>query len=73
MDVYILFVIIFIIILLFIYAFFKYAAKIKNERIETNSPNVIPNVIYQTWHTKHLPPNMQKCVDKLKNYLSQSC
>jgi mannosyltransferase OCH1-like enzyme len=49
-----------------IYAYFNDRAKIKNERVETSEPNVIPNVIYQTWHTKDLPPNMQKCVDKLK-------
>ena len=26
----------------------------------------IPLVIYQTWHTKSLPPKMAECVDKLK-------
>uniref|UniRef100_A0A6C0HCH7 Glycosyltransferase n=1 Tax=viral metagenome TaxID=1070528 RepID=A0A6C0HCH7_9ZZZZ len=65
MDLYVLFIIIFILLLL-IYAYFNDRAKIKNERVETSEPNVIPNVIYQTWHTKDLPPNMQKCVDKLK-------
>lgn len=65
MDLYVLFIIIFILLLL-IYAYFNYRAKIKNERVETSEPNVIPNVIYQTWHTNDLPPNMQKCVDKLK-------
>jgi hypothetical protein len=28
--------------------------------------SIIPLHIYQTWHTKKLPPKMQKCVDKLK-------
>jgi hypothetical protein len=27
---------------------------------------VIPLHIYQTWHTKNLPPKMRECVDKLK-------
>jgi mannosyltransferase OCH1-like enzyme len=27
---------------------------------------IIPLHIYQTWHTKNLPPKMRECVDKLK-------
>ncbi len=27
---------------------------------------VVPLDIYQTWHTKDLPPKMKECVDKLK-------
>ena len=62
-----------VLILLFtlfaIYLFFNYRIKRKNETfesIENNEPNLIPKMIYQTWHTKNLPPNMKKCVDKLK-------
>lgn len=28
--------------------------------------NVIPLDIYETWHTKNLPPKMKECVDKIK-------
>ena len=35
------------------------------EMFETKQP-VIPLHIYQTWHTKKLPPKMKECVEKLK-------
>jgi hypothetical protein len=34
------------------------------EQLKKNA--VIPLDIYQTWHTKNLPPKMRECVDKLK-------
>ena len=61
--------IVLLLIVILIYLFFNYISKRKNESFETNNPsepNLIPQVIYQTWHTKDLPPNMKKCVDKLK-------
>jgi len=33
---------------------------------EINKKAVIPLDIYQTWHTKDLPPKMRECVEKLK-------
>jgi len=68
MELYVMFIVLVIIVIL-IYLFFKYRSKRNNESFETNKPtepNLIPKVIYQTWHTKNLPTNMQKCVDKLK-------
>ena len=38
----------------------KRTAKVKRNDIK------IPLIIYQTWHTKNLPPKMKQCVDKLK-------
>jgi mannosyltransferase OCH1-like enzyme len=37
----------------------------KIEGLEYTQP-VIPLHIYQTWHTKKLPPKMKECVEKLK-------
>ncbi len=33
---------------------------------ENENKNVIPRNLFQTWHTKNLPPKMQECVDSLK-------
>jgi mannosyltransferase OCH1-like enzyme len=40
----------------------------KNKNIEglEDKQSVIPLHIYQTWHTKKLPPKMKECVEKLK-------
>jgi mannosyltransferase OCH1-like enzyme len=35
------------------------------QEIQKNA--VIPLHIYQTWHTKNLPPKMRECVNRLKN------
>jgi mannosyltransferase OCH1-like enzyme len=53
--------IIFFLILLFIMFLFNYI-KFK----EGFTESVIPLHIYQTWHTKDLPPKMKKCVETLK-------
>ena len=53
--------IVFFLILLFIMFLFNYR-KIK----EGFTESIIPLHIYQTWHTKDLPPKMQECVQKLK-------
>ena len=61
--------IVLLLIVILIYLLFNYISNRKNESFETNNPsepNLIPQVIYQTWHTKNLPPNMKQCVDKLK-------
>lgn len=34
--------------------------------IDVKKPSVIPLNIYQTWHTKNLPPKMRECVNKMK-------
>ena len=38
----------------------KRTSKVKRNNIR------VPLIIYQTWHTKILPPKMKECVDKLK-------
>lgn len=38
----------------------KRTAKVKRKNIK------VPLIIYQTWHTKDLPPKMKLCVEKLK-------
>ena len=42
--------------------------KLNNNHMEgmKETKPVIPLHIYQTWHTKKLPPKMRECVDKLK-------
>lgn len=54
---------IFIFTCIFIIVYIKYRnIKSKREKKE----NVIPLHIYQTWHTRKLPPKMELCVEKLK-------
>jgi len=36
-------------------------------KTHSNDNNIIPNIIFQSWHTKELPPNMYKCVENLRN------
>jgi mannosyltransferase OCH1-like enzyme len=38
----------------------------RNTIVKKTNNDEIPKVIYQTWHTKKLPINMKKCVEKLK-------
>ena len=38
----------------------------KENESEKENTISIPKYIYQTWHTKELPPHMKKCVDELK-------
>ena len=38
----------------------KRTAKVKRSNIK------VPLILYQTWHTKKLPPKMKECVEKLK-------
>ena len=47
-----------------------YGKSIYNKKNNSNQNNTdeIPKVIYQTWHTKKLPINMNKCVEKLKKH-----
>ena len=33
---------------------------------ESDDLNLVPFIIYQTWHSKELPPKMSACVEKLK-------
>ena len=33
---------------------------------ETEEPHVVPLLIYQTWHSKNLPPKMAACMERLK-------
>ena len=42
--------------------------KLNNKNMEgmEDTQSVIPLHIYQTWHTKKLPPKMRECVEKLK-------
>ena len=42
--------------------------KLNNNHMEgmKETKSVIPLHIYQTWHTKKLPPKMKECVEKLK-------
>jgi mannosyltransferase OCH1-like enzyme len=41
-----------------------YYNNIIQENLPTN--HIIPLDVYQTWHSKHLPPYMEKCVNKMK-------
>jgi mannosyltransferase OCH1-like enzyme len=45
----------------------KYIKYNKNENFYTNNENRIPLKIYQTFHTKDLPPKIKECVETLKN------
>ena len=38
------------------------------EKFETKTK--IPLHIYQTWHTKNLPPKMRECVNKIRSVLN---
>jgi hypothetical protein len=40
---------------------------IEHKRVEGFTKGEIPKVIYQTWHSKTLPPKMAECVEKLKS------
>lgn len=40
--------------------------RINEKEREKENTMSIPKYIYQTWHTKELPPHMKKCVDELK-------
>ncbi len=40
---------------------------IEHKRVEGFTKGEIPKVIYQTWHSKTLPPKMTECVEKLKS------
>ena len=35
-------------------------------RVEVDEPPMVPLILYQTWHSKQLPPKMTACVSKLK-------
>lgn len=37
-----------------------------NVFVKDKADRVIPLHIYQTWHTKNIPPHMKKCVEQLK-------
>ena len=40
---------------------------VSKRRAKVNRNNIkVPLTIYQTWHTKDLPPKMRECVEKLK-------
>jgi mannosyltransferase OCH1-like enzyme len=68
--------------LMFTVFYFKCFFSIEHRDISNNEPNTViiskrtsnvkrnnikvPLIIYQTWHTKDLPPKMKECVEKLK-------
>jgi hypothetical protein len=54
-----------IVVILIIIGLF-YFKKNKEGLENKKSESVIPLHIYQTWHTKKLPPKMRECVEKLK-------
>jgi mannosyltransferase OCH1-like enzyme len=54
-----------IVAVLIIISLFIWNRNKNKEGMETKK-SVIPLHIYQTWHTKKLPPKMRECVEKLK-------
>jgi len=58
-------VIIYLIIIIVISLFIYFLYKPLKETFGNKEP-VIPLHIYQTWHTKNLPPKMRECVNNLK-------
>lgn len=47
--------------------FIQDSLTITNKKVVIDNASInIPTDIYQTWHTKDLPPNMRKCVQQLK-------
>ena len=60
-----LFVLLFIITIYLFYLLFRFLYN-TNTIVKKTNNDEIPKVIYQTWHTKKLPTNMNKCVEKLK-------
>jgi len=39
---------------------------VTKSREDTNENNIVPLIIYQTWHSTILPPKMNDCVERLK-------
>ena len=61
-----LFVLLFIITIYLFYLLFRFLYN-RNTIVKKSNNDEIPKTIYQTWHTKKLPTNMNKCIEKLKN------
>lgn len=57
------YIIIMLLIIMYIIYKYLYSCGCK-ENLENT--NIIPLKLYETWHTKDLPPKMQECVDKKK-------
>jgi mannosyltransferase OCH1-like enzyme len=53
--------------LLWFFCLKNYTKKPQEKMTLLQSPSVIPLNIFQTWHTKDLPPYMKKCVQTIKD------